>query len=131
MTRAMTRATTRATGHPPAEARPAGGAFTRSDRPAGRSDAEARRRSVAGDGLLVAALEACALQHLLVLLLAHALTALLDQRTHEEATLPPRPARCQPRWSFPPWSSRRGGGVHPGATSLTPLGACCFMKPNR
>ncbi len=34
-----------------------------------------------------AALEASSLQHLLVLLLAHALTALLDERSHEAVTL--------------------------------------------
>ena len=56
-------------------------------------------RSV-GDGvrrwLLVATLVARAAKHLLVLLLPHALAALLDQRTHEEETLPACRTRHQP-----------------------------------
>ena len=52
----------------------------------GRGRALTARRLAASGSLLALgpALEAGALQHLLVLLLAHALAALLDQRTHED-----------------------------------------------
>ena len=47
-----------------------------------------RKRGVPADLLAGGAtLEASALQHLLVLLLPHALTALLDERSHEAVTL--------------------------------------------
>jgi hypothetical protein len=46
--------------------------------------------------LLVATLVARAAEHLLVLLLPHALSALLDQRTHEAETLPGGDRGLQP-----------------------------------
>ena len=59
----------------------------RSPATAGSSPARLRGPELA-ELLAGAALPAGALQHLLVLLLAHALAALLDQRTHEGETLP-------------------------------------------
>jgi 4-diphosphocytidyl-2-C-methyl-D-erythritol kinase len=61
---------------------PATVVVTRTDRPSQATGGRWRRASPSG-GLLVAALEPRALQHLLVLLLPHALPALLDQRTHK------------------------------------------------
>ena len=88
-----------------AELAPATVVVTRTDRPEaalGAVGAESADADVGGE-LLVAALEARALQHLLVLLLAHALAALLDQRTHTKrrgypAVRPWRKASRLRRW---------------------------------
>ena len=71
--------------------------------------------------LLVATLVARAAKHLLVLLLAHALAALLDQRTHEEETLPdpvpPHPALSKPGASGAPLLTDRASGASTSASS--------------
>ena len=62
---------------------------------------------------LLAALVAGAPQHLLVLLLAHALTALLDQRSHEAHTLADRGRHATPEAAGPSWILESGCNHRP------------------
>src|SRR5690606_5551645 len=71
---------------------------------AGRSESSERTRRGVGLLALGPTLEAGALQHLAVLLLTHALAALLDQRSHEGVHASgPMPVRANPH--------ERGGTV--------------------
>ena len=76
------------------------GAGTRNERPVGRGARAGMRLDVAPGRLLAgcAALPAGALQHLLVLLLAHPLAALLDERAHEGCN-PSGASPCPPTWA--------------------------------